>query len=52
MQNNSNTVLCLVDVFIALDKAILSYYDLAYRFNFELRVPVMAKATVRLKLLA
>merc|ERR1719444_418670 len=32
---------CLVDVFIALEKAILSYYDLAYRYKYELRIPVM-----------
>eukprot|EP00929_Paragymnodinium_shiwhaense_P057796 TRINITY_DN28947_c0_g1_i1.p1 TRINITY_DN28947_c0_g1~~TRINITY_DN28947_c0_g1_i1.p1 ORF type:complete len:1038 (+),score=296.89 TRINITY_DN28947_c0_g1_i1:65-3178(+) len=32
---------CLVGVFVAVEKAILSYYDLAYRYKYELRVPVM-----------
>lgn len=32
---------CLVGVFIAVEKAILSYYDLAYRYKYELRIPVM-----------
>lgn len=32
---------CLVGVFVAVEKAIMSYYDLAYRYKYELRVPVM-----------
>jgi len=32
---------CLVNVFIAVEKAILSYFDLSYRYKYELRVPVM-----------
>ncbi|CAE7548787.1 Ube4b [Symbiodinium natans] len=32
---------CLVNVFIAVEKAIMSYYDLSYRYKYELRVPVM-----------
>jgi len=32
---------CLVNVFIAVEKAIMSYYDLSYRLKYELRVPVM-----------
>lgn len=32
---------CLVNVFIAVEKAIMSYYDLSYRFKYELRLPVM-----------
>lgn len=32
---------CLVGVFIAVEKAILSYYDLSYRYKYELRIPVM-----------
>lgn len=32
---------CLISVFIAVEKAILSYYDLSYRYKYELRVPVM-----------
>jgi len=32
---------CLVGVFVAVEKAIMSYYDLAYRFKYELRVPVI-----------
>jgi len=31
----------LVAVFTAVEKAILSYYDLSYRYKYELRVPVM-----------
>lgn len=32
---------CLVGVFIAVEKAIMSYYDLSYRYKYELRMPVM-----------
>eukprot|EP00927_Polykrikos_kofoidii_P072578 TRINITY_DN6867_c0_g1_i1.p1 TRINITY_DN6867_c0_g1~~TRINITY_DN6867_c0_g1_i1.p1 ORF type:complete len:1026 (-),score=191.03 TRINITY_DN6867_c0_g1_i1:336-3413(-) len=32
---------CLVGVFTAVEKAIMSYFDLAYRYKYELRVPVM-----------
>eukprot|EP00439_Symbiodinium_sp_Y106_P075305 s165_g14.t2 len=32
---------CLINVFIAVEKAIMSYYDLSYRYKYELRVPVM-----------
>jgi len=32
---------CLVGVFVAVEKAILSYYDLSYRYKYELRIPVM-----------
>jgi len=32
---------CLVNVFIAVEKAIMSYYDLSYRYKYELRLPVM-----------
>eukprot|EP00440_Ansanella_granifera_P071731 gb/GFBE01077844.1/.p1 GENE.gb/GFBE01077844.1/~~gb/GFBE01077844.1/.p1 ORF type:complete len:1023 (+),score=245.47 gb/GFBE01077844.1/:1-3069(+) len=32
---------CLVNVFIGVEKAIMSYYDLSYRYKYELRVPVM-----------
>jgi hypothetical protein len=31
----------LVNVFIAVEKAIMSYYDLSYRYKYELRLPVM-----------
>jgi len=40
---------CLVGVFIAVEKAILSYYDLAYRYKYELRVPVMDLFDLALK---
>mmetsp|Transcript_91959 Transcript_91959/g.162299 ORF Transcript_91959/g.162299 Transcript_91959/m.162299 type:complete len:994 (-) Transcript_91959:90-3071(-) len=36
-----NLIPCLVGVFIGVEKAILSYYDLAYRYKYELRIPVM-----------
>jgi len=36
-----NLIPCLVGVFIAVEKAILSYYDLSYRYKYELRIPVM-----------
>lgn len=36
-----NLIPCLVGVFIGVEKAIMSYYDLAYRYKYELRVPVM-----------
>ena len=32
---------CLVNVFIAVEKAVMSYYDLSYRYKYELRIPVM-----------
>jgi len=32
---------CLINVFIAVEKAIMSYYDLSYRYKYELRVPIM-----------
>jgi len=32
---------CLINVFIAVEKAIMSYYDLSYRYKYELRLPVM-----------
>lgn len=37
----SHMMPCLVNVFIAVEKAIMSYYDLSYRYKYELRVPVM-----------
>mmetsp|Transcript_89734 Transcript_89734/g.187454 ORF Transcript_89734/g.187454 Transcript_89734/m.187454 type:complete len:1029 (-) Transcript_89734:103-3189(-) len=37
----SHMIPCLVNVFVAVEKAIMSYYDLSYRFKYELRVPVM-----------
>merc|ERR1740121_902475 len=36
-----NLIPCLINVFIAVEKAIMSYYDLAYRYKYELRIPVM-----------
>lgn len=36
-----NLIPCLVGVFTGVEKAILSYYDLAYRYKYELRIPVM-----------
>jgi len=38
---SNHLIPCLINVFIAVEKAILSYYDLAYRYKYELRVPVM-----------
>jgi hypothetical protein len=32
---------CLVGVFVGVEKAIMSYYDLSYRYKYELRLPVM-----------
>jgi len=36
-----NLIPCLINVFIAVEKAIMSYYDLSYRYKYELRIPVM-----------
>jgi len=36
-----HVVPCLIEVFIGVEKAIMSYYDLSYRLKYELRLPVM-----------
>jgi len=38
---SNHLIPCLINVFIAVEKAIMSYYDLSYRYKYELRVPIM-----------
>jgi hypothetical protein len=32
---------CLIGAFVGVEKAIMSYYDLSYRYKYELRQPIM-----------